>query len=539
MAPVRSGGFDGWSCDEIVGRYCLRYDSPDDPMPPDTSEPAVVTDARRAAIEALRSAFSFLPGEFETAGPLVRYLVEDGRPGEAVPAGRLFRAVSGDPVWGPLLEGFALHATGETVAAEAAFDTALERMDSVRRDRIERIDWLLEPADRSAYRKLDRAGQRAFEALFWRMADPLYLTPGNEARSEHLARHVWSRILARGPVVAGMTSWGSDVEQLTVRFGTPATRTRILGRSGGDDAIVEHFDPRHLAYTPQALLTAGVPPAPLPGRPWELDRKRTRAGYAAQGLRFVGFLPHQVSRFPAQGGVRVRIDAEMADTVAEEGPPPSAAFWLLDARGIAVAERRRALDPGPDTVHFFFEADADPGLFTYAVEALDPAGSWAARARYSVDIDAAAAGPRISDPVILEPFRGRARPESRDDPAFRPLADLTVRRADTLAVYAEAAALTPGTFARLRLSLQPASRANLPARVLGWIGRRIGLSDPRDPVFVEWSEQAGTDGRLVLGFELPPQPVEDGDHVLITRVTDLATGRMAESRRIIRFASGS
>jgi hypothetical protein len=229
----------------------------------------------------------------------------------------------------------------------------------------------------------------------------------------------------------------------------------------------------------------------------------------------------------------------LADTVAEEGPPPSAAFWLLDARGIALAERRRALDPGPDTVHFFFEADADAGLFTYAVEALDPAGAWAARARYSVDIDPAAAGPRISDPVILEPFRGRARPESRDDPAFRPLADLTVRRADTLAVYAEAAALTPGTFARLRLSLQPASRANLPARVLGWIGRRIGLSDARDPVFVEWSEQAGTDGRLVLGFELPPQPVGDGDHVLITRITDLATGQMAESRRIVRFASGS
>lgn len=77
LIPIRWSS-SGSDCDEIVGRFCLTWDSgrPADPVPEDGR----VIDARRDAIEALRGAYSYLPGDFDTSAPLVRYLVEDGRP---------------------------------------------------------------------------------------------------------------------------------------------------------------------------------------------------------------------------------------------------------------------------------------------------------------------------------------------------------------------------------------------------------------------------------------------------------------------------
>jgi hypothetical protein len=81
LAPLKYSGMDGTRCDEIVGRFCIRYDDADVPEPP--AEPDRVVLARRLAIEALRRSFSVTPEQFETAGPLVRYLVEDDRASEA------------------------------------------------------------------------------------------------------------------------------------------------------------------------------------------------------------------------------------------------------------------------------------------------------------------------------------------------------------------------------------------------------------------------------------------------------------------------
>ncbi len=533
-APVRMGGFDGSACDEIVGRFCVRYDAPGDPPVPSGPEPAELTDARRSAIEALRAAFSLLPGDFDTAAPLVRYLIEDRRAEEAIPAARLYAAVSADSVRGPLLEGFALHAAARTEDALAAFEAALARMPEAERERYDRLDWILERDDRKLYSDLDAAGRRRFEQRFWQLSDPLYLTPGNEARAEHLARHVWSRILEDAPVVYGMQSWGSDLDQLTVRFGMPVARTRIPGRPGADESIVDHFDPNQLAYTPESV-SDGVPPTPLPGQPWELDRKRTRAGYQARIATAVHYLPHQVSRFPGPDGTRVRFDAAFADSLFDGDNPVETGFWLFDSLGSELDHRIRRIPAGADTVRFSFEADPGPGVWVYSLEALDSADAVAGRARYSLDIDSLRSGPELSDPVILRPFRGAPRPATRYDPAFRPVADLTFALRDTIGVWVEAAGLTPGNEATLRLSLQPASRGNLPSRLLGWIGRRVGLASPREPVFVEWTAVAGEDGGIRFAFELPPQEIDAGNHVLTARLTEAGHDDAVESRRIIRY----
>ncbi|NIU78285.1 MAG: hypothetical protein GWN71_33440, partial [Gammaproteobacteria bacterium] len=83
---------------------------------------------------------ALVPGDVEVAGPLVRYLTEDGRAREAVSAARAFAWASADSTWGPLLVGFALHANGEDAEASAAFERALARMPVEERREIQVLD---------------------------------------------------------------------------------------------------------------------------------------------------------------------------------------------------------------------------------------------------------------------------------------------------------------------------------------------------------------------------------------------------------------
>ncbi len=69
LAPATVGS-GGGECDEIVGRFCLRFDTGDPrPIPPEVPR---VVQARRDAVETLRRAFSAMPGDLRIAGSLVR-----------------------------------------------------------------------------------------------------------------------------------------------------------------------------------------------------------------------------------------------------------------------------------------------------------------------------------------------------------------------------------------------------------------------------------------------------------------------------------
>src|SRR5690606_41904254 len=86
------------------------------------------------------------------------------------------------------------------------------------------------------------------------------------------------RILARAPVVHGMVRWGDDLQQLTVRYGVPYSRTRTASTMTRESSIIEHFDPNQLADVPEDLLTRGPPPPPPPGETWALANPRARSG---------------------------------------------------------------------------------------------------------------------------------------------------------------------------------------------------------------------------------------------------------------------
>lgn len=538
LAPVKFTSMNGTQCDEIVGRFCLRYDVGEVPAPPE--EPPRVSLARRVAIEALRHAYSYRAEELATSGPLIRYLVEDDRAAEAASAARTFAALSRDSIWGPLLLGFALHAAQDDTAAERLFGEALGRMGDEDRRRIENVEWLLSAADRGRYRGLDESAKRAFEEVLWAFADPLYLTPGNERRNQHIARHVWSRVLERAPVVAGMVRWGRDLEELTVRYGIPQGRTRSPGTAYREGSLVEHFDPDQLAYVPEDLLARGPPPTPLPGETWALENPRNRSGFAPATLRKLRPLEHQLTRIPAGDSVVLRVDAAMPlDSTAAGADSVLAGLWVLaDGRSV-VGRVRRSVRPRADTARFSLEITVPPGEFLYSAEGLEPVSRLAGRARYAADLPARGVGLALSDPILAHSFAGAALPAHRSDARVRPYASLVFPARDTVGLFAEVHGLRPAADGRTRyrveLSLRRADRASLPARVVSWLGRRLGLSSPEVPPRLSW-EAAGTAGSpAIVAVDLPLDVDGEGLFILAATVTDLASGERAESDRLLRI----
>ncbi len=540
LAPIRYGGGYSGRCDEIVGRFCLTYDGGDPPKP-DTTPPQILK-ARQDVVDALRRAFAGLPGDLNTAGPLLRYLIEDERADEALSAALTFAWATRDSVWGDLLLGYAYHAAGNDSAAERSFDSALARMSAEDRRRFASIETLLTGRERGVYRRLSAEDREWYEAQFWRLADPLYLLEGNERRAEHFARHVWSRLLSTTPRVSGVHSWGRDLEELTLRYGVPTARERVVSLYLNQaDSYIEHFEPDQLTFEPAALRTEGIGDAPPPGDPWPLEPRWARSGYALGKVRRVVPVDHQIVRFPAGDSVAFRVYGSMPlDSLATGAARARAGLFILDVDYEHAVERRGPAQVTDSVAHAAFEVRLVPGRYVYSMELLEDGSRLAGWARYGVDVPGyPRSGVALSDPVLAEPFGAQAVPTDRDDAAaLRPLARLIFQPGDTVGLYAEAHGLEAGrdgeTHYAVELSLRRTDQPALLARAARWLGRKLGLTaDPGVPR-LSW-EGRGERGRpAVLAIDLPLTEVEAGLHELELTVTDLVGGGRFTSRRLFR-----
>jgi hypothetical protein len=290
---------------------------------------------------------------------------------------------------------------------------------------------------------------------------------------------------------------------------------------------------------PEDVLTRGVPPTPLPGEQWELERPRNRSGYAPGTLRKVAPMFHQVTRFPVGERVVLRIDGEMAlDSVAAGRDSVVSGFFALADTAVAVAQQT-TLPVERESARFTFEAVLEPGEYVYGIEALEPVTRQAARARYAIELPLAGPAPRLSDPLIERPFGGGRLPGSRDDAALRPRASLVLTDADTVGLYAEVdglATTAAGTTRyRVDLSLRKADRGSLPSRIVSWLGDKVGLSEPETPTRLAWTAEGVGGGAGVIAVDVQLGRAGSGSYVFVVAVTDLVTGFATESRRIVRI----
>jgi hypothetical protein len=196
----------------IVGRFCEWHPRFRDYAVPD--EGRDIVRARAELLRELEKASAALPGDDWIMGQRIRYLVE-GHDTSAVSVARGCRATKW---WCDALLGMALHVEGDFAAADSVFAASLERMPQLVRCHWINLAPLLDDDIRGTYKKMSCAQREAVDARIWWVADPLYMVPGNERRTEHFSRLLHSALQQDAANTYG-SSWGGDLAELILRFG--------------------------------------------------------------------------------------------------------------------------------------------------------------------------------------------------------------------------------------------------------------------------------------------------------------------------------
>src|SRR5437868_9163743 len=191
----------------IVGRFCEWHPNLSDYVVPD--EGRDIIRARAQLLRDLEKASDALPGDDWIIGQRIRYLLE-GHDTSAVAVARGCRATKW---WCDALLGMSLHVYGDFAAADSAFAMALEEMPTPMLCHWNNLSPLLDDDVRGTYHKMSCAQREAADARLWWVADPLYMTPGNERRTEHFSR-VLHTLLQENSVNTYGSSWGGDLAEL-------------------------------------------------------------------------------------------------------------------------------------------------------------------------------------------------------------------------------------------------------------------------------------------------------------------------------------
>ncbi len=208
----------------IVGRFCEWHPNLKDYDVPDEGKDIIR--ARRQLLRDLEKASDSLPGDDWIMGQRIRYLVESSD-SSAVDVARSCRATKW---WCDALLGLAQHVRGDFAGADSAFAAALEGMPTPMRCHWNNLSPLLDDDIRGTYHKMSCGEREAADARIWWVADPLYMTPGNERRTEHYSR-VLHTLLQENAVNTYGSSWGGDLAELILRFGWAEKWTQEPSRS--------------------------------------------------------------------------------------------------------------------------------------------------------------------------------------------------------------------------------------------------------------------------------------------------------------------
>ena len=293
----------------IIGRFCEWHPNTQDYVVPDEGN-----DIRRARAEFLRDlerAGSAVPGDDWIIGQRIRYLVEEHDTSVISVA----RSCKGTRWWCDALVGFALHISGNFAAADSVFSVALEEMPSLTRCHWVNLSPLLDDDLRDAYRKMPCAQREAANARIWWLADPLYITPGNERRTEHFSRVLHTALEQDAANTYG-SRWGGDLAELTLRFGWAEKWTQEpLGSMPVAQVSVSGHEPEpgfHFFLTRRPPDTI----AQISDSLFEIRQSPPREQYAPPYARSFMGLDVQVARFRRGDSTRIVAAYDVsADTI--------------------------------------------------------------------------------------------------------------------------------------------------------------------------------------------------------------------------------
>lgn len=213
----------------IVGRFCEWHPNLKDYTIPD--EGRDIIRARKEMLRELDRAQALIPGDDWIMGQRIRYMLE-AHDTSTVATARSCRATKW---WCDALLGLALHVRGDFLAADSAYALALNEMPSTLRCHWMNLSPLLDDDIRGTYHKMTCAQREAADQRIWWVSDPLFMTPGNERRTEHYSR-VLHTMLEQNSVNTYGSTWGGDLAELILRFGWAEKWTQEPSHSMYPDA---------------------------------------------------------------------------------------------------------------------------------------------------------------------------------------------------------------------------------------------------------------------------------------------------------------
>ncbi len=505
--PWSRGDGHGDRCDEVVGRFCFWHDEDESWQP--TPEAPTIQTARLQLVQTLQRLHTLSPRDPWISGQLVRYWIEAQRLPDALAAARDCRSAVW---WCQALSGYALHAARNYPAADSAFNAALAAMEETPRCRWSDLSLLLDGL-RGRYHKLGCAQRAALDRRIWWLADPLYLVPGNERRTEHFARRVINA-LQDGAQSAYVFRWGSDLEELVLRYGWPVAWERVVTTTSAPlTRTIAHNEREARDFLPPARFVE-APNTIRPGD-WELDPDRPVTGFAPPYAAAFHSLPHQVAVFRRGDSIVVVAGYDVRATRREHGHAGPEVDERRQERQVTRVEAAlvlardehaepvivRGVGRGPEGVMTAI-APADSALLS--LETLDTAdGVHAARARYWLPVLPMTGHVAVSDPLVLRSVPDDSLHPSLADviPLVRPVA--RARSGERVGVFWETYGLKDATnLFRVTLTVTQVGRSWI-RKAAEWAG--LAKRDPRY-VSLSW-EEAPRPGALVhpraLGISLP------------------------------------
>ena len=510
----------GGRCDEVIGRFCIWYDESETEWTP-PPEPEGLVRARTLALARLADAARRAPGDEWIAGQRVRYLVEAGKKEEARDAARACRAAGW---WCRALEGYAAHAADAYGPADSAFAAALAAMPQ--RERREWLDLepILEADDTRALRRMEPAARDAATRRLWWLADPFWMEPGNDRKTEHFARLVHDRLQDRARTPEGL-SWGDDLREIVLRFGLPIGYEKVrpeYWQSSTNAGIVVRYASHGRELLPR--LDAKNPFGATPPDGERLMSQRARSSYAPRASSRLDTLAHQVAVFHrgdsavVVAGLALNSDSLPPSPRTEAGlvlaESDSSPVWMSTAQ---VAGSTAAL-----------RVTAPPRTAMFSLEARELGSRRAGRVRYSLPLDRPrGGGVSLSDVLLLaDPT---ARPETLDDAVRLVRPGTRFRAGERVGLFWEVYRDAP-TADTLRVSLALARRAPGGMRR---IAERIGLATSAAPVRMRWTEESGGAALLPRSTTVAlPQRLPPGEYLLEVTVHP-ASGPPVTSTRVL------
>ncbi|MEK6612046.1 MAG: GWxTD domain-containing protein [Gemmatimonadota bacterium] len=529
---------------------------------------AAVADA--GAIDALKADDHFRAvlaadsSHAPAAADLLGLLYETGRVDEMLPlAQALARRQSREPrTWMAL--GLALHRLDRLEEASIAFDSALILFpDSTRRELLDITQWL-RPDDAAHLATVPAAERRDIENAWWRTADPLALTPVNEARVGLLARVAYVDLRFTSDE-ARIPGWRTDRGQVWIRYGAPGEIASLAPETQevhSAESLARVITIWWYPRTSMRFVFRGPPAMNVAGfagnfRAYTDNARRIipmQLDDVNSAMR-LDTVPVQVARFRGDSLVRVELfasfptnrmlaDVDLSPALVETG-------FAFDAGAARVAPRmlrdtlRVRSGRAAVASRVSWVRNVTPGSeYAFRIEARQPDTGRGARGEGTLGVVPMGRGGAfdISDMIVAD--RIAAPAEAMTRAAYRIDANpaLLFSQRDTVALYWETYNATARPDGAARLLVQVTVKVlsldrgpSFTARILGGIADAVGLSAVgNEQVSLTFERSVGgasstVPHQLALGMGDAPA----GRYLLALDVTDLASGRRARTERTI------